>query len=142
MLKLDPAAKTAELAHKTTVRFDRALLATGANINRLRVEGGDHDGIHYLRTLGTSVSLREDAAEAERVVRSLLDPEARRYVPPFHIAMAYAGLGDRDAAFQWLDRGFAERASFMVGVKVERGFAGLHADPRWPRLLRRMGLDP
>ena len=68
VLKLDPAAKTAELAHKTTVRFDRALLATGANINRLRVEGGDHDGIHYLRTLGTSVSLREDAEEAERVV--------------------------------------------------------------------------
>src|SRR5829696_6597869 len=46
VMKLDPATKTAELAHKQTVRFDRALLATGANINRLRVEGGDHDGIH------------------------------------------------------------------------------------------------
>jgi 3-phenylpropionate/trans-cinnamate dioxygenase ferredoxin reductase component len=68
VLKLDPAAKTAELAHKQTVHYDRALLATGANINRLRVEGGDHDGIHYLRTLGTSVSLREDAADAEKVV--------------------------------------------------------------------------
>ena len=40
VMKLDPATKTAELAHKQTVRFDRALLATGANINRLRVEGG------------------------------------------------------------------------------------------------------
>ncbi len=68
VMKLDPGAKTAELAHKQTVRYDRALLATGANINRLRVEGGDHDGIHYLRTLGTSVSLREDAAGAEKVV--------------------------------------------------------------------------
>jgi 3-phenylpropionate/trans-cinnamate dioxygenase ferredoxin reductase subunit len=68
VLKLDPAAKTAELAHKQTVHYDRALLATGANINRLRVEGGDHDGIHYLRTLGTSVSLRQDAADAEKVV--------------------------------------------------------------------------
>ena len=68
VMKLDPATKTAELAHKQTVHFDRALLATGANINRLRVEGGDHDGIHYLRTLGTSVSLRQDAEEAERVV--------------------------------------------------------------------------
>jgi 3-phenylpropionate/trans-cinnamate dioxygenase ferredoxin reductase component len=68
VMKLDPATKTAELAHKQTVHFDRALLATGANINRLRVEGGDHDGIHYLRTLGTSVSLRQDAEDAERVV--------------------------------------------------------------------------
>src|SRR5262245_58228283 len=41
VMKLDPAAKTATLAHKQEVAFDRALLATGANINRLRVEGGD-----------------------------------------------------------------------------------------------------
>jgi 3-phenylpropionate/trans-cinnamate dioxygenase ferredoxin reductase subunit len=68
VMKLDPAAKTAEVAHQGTVGFDRALLATGANIRRLRVEGGDHEGIHYLRTLGTSVSLREDAADAEKVV--------------------------------------------------------------------------
>ena len=68
VMKLDTAAKTAELAHIGSVGFDRALLATGANIRRLRVEGGDHDGIHYLRTLGTSVSLREDAADAEKVV--------------------------------------------------------------------------
>ena len=66
VMKLDPATKTAELAHIGSVDFDRALLATGANIRRLRVEGGDHDGIHYLRTLGTSVSLREDAADAEQ----------------------------------------------------------------------------
>jgi len=68
VMKLDPAAKTATLSHKQEVSFDRALLATGANINRLRVEGGDHDGIHYLRTLGTGESLRADAADAEKVV--------------------------------------------------------------------------
>jgi 3-phenylpropionate/trans-cinnamate dioxygenase ferredoxin reductase subunit len=68
VMKLDPAGKTATLSHKQTVSFDRALLATGANINRLRVEGGDHDGIHYLRTLGTGESLRADAESAENVV--------------------------------------------------------------------------
>jgi 3-phenylpropionate/trans-cinnamate dioxygenase ferredoxin reductase component len=68
VMKLDPAGKTATLSHKQTVSFDRALLATGANINRLRVEGGDHDGIHYLRTLGTGESLRADAESAEHVV--------------------------------------------------------------------------
>ena len=74
VMKLDPATKTAELAHKQTVHFDRALLATGANINRLRVEGGDHDGIHYLRTLGTSVSLRDGrpGRRARRTDRRLL----------------------------------------------------------------------
>jgi 3-phenylpropionate/trans-cinnamate dioxygenase ferredoxin reductase subunit len=68
VMKLDPGAKSATLSHKQTVEFDRALLATGANINRLRVEGGDHDGIHYLRTLGTGESLRSDIADASKVV--------------------------------------------------------------------------
>jgi 3-phenylpropionate/trans-cinnamate dioxygenase ferredoxin reductase component len=68
VMKLDPVARTAEVGHIGTVSFDRALLATGANIRRLRVEGGDHDGIHYLRTLGTAESLRADAEDAETVV--------------------------------------------------------------------------
>ena len=69
VMKLDPAREDGD-ARRTSrrSRFDRALLATGANINRLRVEGGDHDGIHYLRTLGTGESLRKDAEDAEKVV--------------------------------------------------------------------------
>ena len=50
------------------MHFDRALLATGANVDRLRVDGGDLDGIHYLRALGNSASIRSDAESAERVV--------------------------------------------------------------------------
>jgi 3-phenylpropionate/trans-cinnamate dioxygenase ferredoxin reductase subunit len=50
------------------VVFDKALLATGSNVRRLRVEGGDHDGIHYLRTHGNSDAIREDAERADRVV--------------------------------------------------------------------------
>jgi serine/threonine-protein kinase len=92
--------------------------------------------------LAYAYAMTGQRAEAERVVRALVDPAARRYLPPYHIAMAYTGLGDRDAAFRWLERAYTERASFMVGVKVEPGFAGLHSDPRWPRLLRRMGLEP
>lgn len=78
--------------------------------------------------------------EALRIVRALLDSSGRRYLPPYHIAMAYAGLGQRDEAFRWLDRAYSERGSFMGGVNVEPGFESLHADPRWVRLIRRMGL--
>ncbi len=74
------------------------------------------------------------------MVRSLVDP-SRRNVPSFHVAMAYAGLGDADAAFRWLERGYEERGSFMDGVGITAAFAPLHDDPRWPRLLRRMGLE-
>ena len=54
--------------------------------------------------------------------------------------MAYSGLGQVDEAFRWLDRGYDERASFMVGVGVAAAFSPLHHDPRWGRLLAKMGL--
>jgi 3-phenylpropionate/trans-cinnamate dioxygenase ferredoxin reductase subunit len=67
-MKLDLEARTATLSGKQVVSFDRALLATGANVRRLAaVPGGDLDGIHYLRTLGNADTIREDAA-GKRVV--------------------------------------------------------------------------
>ena len=80
--------------------------------------------------------------EADRVIGTLLDPSRPQFGLPFHIAMAYTGLGNMDEAFAWLERGYAERSSFMDAVKIERAFAPLHVDPRWGRLLRRMGHEP
>jgi len=66
--KLDLDSRVATLSTRDEVRFDKALLATGANVNRLRVDGDELEGIHYLRTLGTSDSIKADAEPAERVV--------------------------------------------------------------------------
>ncbi|HEU4975513.1 MAG TPA: FAD-dependent oxidoreductase [Baekduia sp.] len=68
VLALDPAARTATLSTKETVAYDTALLATGAMVRRLPVDGAQLEGIHYLRALGNADALREDAAGAERVV--------------------------------------------------------------------------
>ncbi len=80
-------------------------------------------------------------AEAERIVRGLLD-SPRRGTLPYHIAMAYTGLGDADEAFRWLEIGHTTRASFMNSLMVDPAFEALHSDRRWARLLRRMGLEP
>lgn len=66
--KLDTAARTATLSTKDEVSFDRALLATGANVRRLPVTGSDLEGIHYLRALRNADVLRDDTAEGDRVV--------------------------------------------------------------------------
>ncbi len=68
VMKLDTEARVATLSNKDTVRFDKALVATGANVRRLRVDGGELDGIHYLRAFGNSDSIRADVENAERVV--------------------------------------------------------------------------
>ncbi len=66
-LKLDPDSRTIRLSNKQEVEFGAALLATGANVRRLNVPGCELDGIHYLRTLGNSDTIRADTA-GKRVV--------------------------------------------------------------------------
>jgi 3-phenylpropionate/trans-cinnamate dioxygenase ferredoxin reductase subunit len=65
---LDAQARAATLSDKTVVAFEHAVLATGANVRRLRVEGGQLDGIHYVRALGNADTIRAGADAAERVV--------------------------------------------------------------------------
>jgi 3-phenylpropionate/trans-cinnamate dioxygenase ferredoxin reductase subunit len=67
-MKLDPAAHTVSLANKDVLKYGKLLLATGANVRRLRIDGSDLDGIHYLRALGNADSIRSDTENAEHVV--------------------------------------------------------------------------
>jgi 3-phenylpropionate/trans-cinnamate dioxygenase ferredoxin reductase subunit len=68
VMALDPEARTAKLQDGEEVRFEQALLATGANVNILRAEGAELEGIHYLRAFGNSDAIREEAEAAEHVV--------------------------------------------------------------------------
>jgi 3-phenylpropionate/trans-cinnamate dioxygenase ferredoxin reductase subunit len=68
VMALDAAERTAKLQGGEEVRFGGALLATGAMVNILRVEGSGLEGIHYLRVFGNADKIREDTADAEHVV--------------------------------------------------------------------------
>jgi 3-phenylpropionate/trans-cinnamate dioxygenase ferredoxin reductase subunit len=68
VMSLDTEARTAKLQGGDEVEFGKALLAPGANVNILRVEGAAQEGIHYLRAFGNSDGIREAAEGAERVV--------------------------------------------------------------------------
>jgi 3-phenylpropionate/trans-cinnamate dioxygenase ferredoxin reductase subunit len=68
VMKLDTDERVATLSNKEEIEFGTALLATGANVRRLRVDGCDLHGIHYLRAFGNADAIRADAEQAERVV--------------------------------------------------------------------------
>jgi 3-phenylpropionate/trans-cinnamate dioxygenase ferredoxin reductase subunit len=68
VMALDPETRTVKLQTKEEVEFGKALIATGANVNILRVEGAELEGIHYLRAFGNSDAIREEAQRAEHVV--------------------------------------------------------------------------
>lgn len=68
VMSLDAEARTVKLQGGEEVGFEKALLAPGANVNLLRVDGSNLDRIHYLRAFGNSDNIRDDAAKAKRVV--------------------------------------------------------------------------
>jgi 3-phenylpropionate/trans-cinnamate dioxygenase ferredoxin reductase subunit len=68
VLDLDIAERAAKLSSKEVVGFDRALVATGAMVRRLPVDGAQLEGVHYLRALGNADTIRADVEGAERVV--------------------------------------------------------------------------
>ncbi|HEX4837761.1 MAG TPA: FAD-dependent oxidoreductase [Solirubrobacteraceae bacterium] len=68
VMSLDAQARTAKLSNKEEVSFEKALIATGANVRRLNVPGCELEQIHYLRTLGNADAIRDGVADAEQVV--------------------------------------------------------------------------
>jgi tetratricopeptide (TPR) repeat protein len=78
-------------------------------------------------------------AEAEKILKDLVAQAERHYVCPFEVAAAFAVLGRNDDAFSWMDRGVAERADCMVFLRSEPWLHGIHSDPRYAELMRRVG---
>jgi hypothetical protein len=56
--------------------------------------------------------------------------------------MIHAGLGEKDKAFEWLEKAYQERSEELLFLKVEPVLDPLRADPRFQSLIRRIGLPP
>jgi hypothetical protein len=78
----------------------------------------------------------------EQTLENLLRQQARGGPDrPLYMAQGYANLGDRNRAFEWLEK-LIERGRFEGYIKVDPRFDQLRADPRFEVLLRRVGLAP
>jgi serine/threonine-protein kinase len=60
----------------------------------------------------------------------------------FQVGAAYAWRGERDKAFAWLERSYRQQDGGLLLTKTDRLLAGLRSDPRFPALLRKVGLEP
>jgi serine/threonine-protein kinase len=79
--------------------------------------------------------------EGRAAVNGLLKLSQERFVPPYHIALIYNGLGDHEQALAWLERGFEQRDPKMTFLKVEAKWNNLRNDPRFQDLMRRVGFS-
>jgi tetratricopeptide (TPR) repeat protein len=79
--------------------------------------------------------------EAQKILESLKEASKQGYVSPFDFALIYMGLGDKDRAFEWLNKTFEENPYRISFIKVNLRFDSLRSDPRFADLLKRMKLS-
>ena len=78
--------------------------------------------------------------EATKLLNQMHEVAKKRYVPAYSFAIAYIGLGDKDQAFQWLDRSLQDRGWEVTFLKVDSNMDSLRSDPRFADLVKRVGL--
>jgi serine/threonine protein kinase/TolB-like protein len=137
-LKLDPgffaARRYLGLAYAQTgklrealAEFEGAIAASGDSIV-LKSEHG-----HTLALAGQGVEARRLAEELQQLSRT-------RYVSAYHVALIYAGLREKERAFEWLDRAVEERAEWLSYLSVDPRLDPLRSDSRFSELKRRLRL--
>ena len=101
------------------------------------LSGGD---TCYKGSLGHAYAVSGNTEQARKIQQDLeAGSRGRDYVPAYAIALIYAGLGDNDHALSWLQKAYEDRSTAMAFLKLDPEFAGLHSDPRFEQLSRRVG---
>ena len=91
--------------------------------------------------LGHAYAASGKRTEAQRILAEL-DQQKQRYVSPYTVATIYAGLGDKDQAFKWLEKAFEERDIWLMNMKVDHVLKPIRSDQRFTNLIQRIGLTP
>jgi tetratricopeptide (TPR) repeat protein len=91
-------------------------------------------------TLGWIYALAGRRSDALKIVQNFEKLSSRAYVDFCAVAMIYAGLGDKDRAFESLEKGYEKHSASMVYLKIDAFWDNMRSDPRFQDLLRRMGL--
>jgi serine/threonine protein kinase/Flp pilus assembly protein TadD len=123
------------LALEQAGRYDEAI----AQLQKGReLSGGNPVLVSALGHAYASAGRMEDA---RKILAELMELSTHRRVSPFDLAVLNAALGDKEKAFEWLERAYAERNEYMSFMRVDPRLAPLKSDPRFADLLQRIGLQ-
>ena len=103
------------------------------------VELGKRSGVR-LRGLGYGYAVTGKRTEAIAIAKELEEKFAKKEATGQYVAAIYAGLGEKDKAFEWLEKDFQNRQGSLGDIKWRIHFETLRDDPRYKDLLKRMGL--
>jgi len=96
----------------------------------------------WVRLFGTALaeSRLGNEAASRRALERLIATNARE--APYQIAQVYAWRGERDKAFEWLERAYQDRDPGIPYIKLDRFLAPVQDDPRYAALLAKLKLPP
>jgi serine/threonine protein kinase/Tfp pilus assembly protein PilF len=94
----------------------------------------------FLAQLGQAAAMTGDRERARSLLSRLREIARHDFVSPYHFAYVHTGLGEKDAAIDWLEQAFERRSGAIYGIKGSFLFRELHGHPRFEALLRRMNL--
>jgi len=104
---------------------------------KARLLGGTRN---VLSALGYAYAMAGDKERAHQVLKELKGLVRTTYAPPYSFATIYAGLGEKDAAFDWLGRACDVHDAGLIWIKWDPQLENLRTDPRYQNLLNRVGL--
>lgn len=96
-------------------------------------------GPYFRALLGRAYAMAGERKKAESIVDKLQALSHQQYVSPFDISVVYAGLGDADSTFKWLEEAYEHRVFRIIELMLPM-FDSLRPDPRWKDLVERIGL--
>jgi serine/threonine-protein kinase len=99
-----------------------------------------NNAANHAAFLGYMCAKAGNPEEARTILDELAARSKETYVAPTYLARIHAGLGETDQMFDWLERAYSERDSWLPNVLVDPLLASMHADPRFADLVRRVGL--
>ena len=91
--------------------------------------------------LGYAYGVSGNREQAINVLNDVLERRKKDYFSPYYTALIYTGMGDKDKAFEWLEKGYEERDPRQYSIKASGMFKSLHTDSRWPVILKKMGFE-
>jgi serine/threonine protein kinase/tetratricopeptide (TPR) repeat protein len=109
-------------------------LATGARLSNNSPE--------YLSYLGYEDAVVGRTEDARKILGEFKRRSQDHYIAPCLIALIHVGLGEKDEAFEWLQKAYEVRDTYLNYQLFEPSYDPIRSDPRFDKLLRSMGLDP
>jgi TolB-like protein/Flp pilus assembly protein TadD/predicted Ser/Thr protein kinase len=104
----------------------------------LRARELSPSSVRNLGVLGDAYGRARKLDEARKIAAELEQLSRTRYVPQIYSALIYIGIGDKDRAFQFLEKSYDERSEWMTQLNCEPEFAPLRSDPRFQALAQRV----